>query len=354
VRTAEQMHTTPTTMLPPLNRMMLGFYEQNYNGHRVISHGGDTVWMHSYLHLFLDDHVGLFMSFNSQGREGAIGQLRQAVFEKFVDRYFPGPWPNGTVSKEVQANHARMMAGYYEDSRRPDRSFMKLTEIVAPAKVTVGRDGSLMMSLMMGRNGQPVHYREIAPFVWRDVNSGWRLAARVVDGRVIRMSMDVLSPFMVFDPMPAWRSTAWLKPALDLALGACLLTSLLWPVAAISRRRHGVRLPIDGLALRGHTVSRIAAVALSAMSVGWFSLLVSSSNSGFLSPALDPVLILMYALSVIVYFGGAAAMLWSTWVAWGTARPVTARFWTVVLALSSLVLLYIALVYHLMSFVTKY
>jgi len=54
----------------------------------------------------------------------------------------------------------------------------------------------------------------------------------------------------------------------------------------------------------------------------------------------------MYALSVIVYFGGAAAMLWSTWVAWGTARPVTARFWTVVLALSSLVLLYIALVYH--------
>src|ERR1700761_4449077 len=62
--TAQQMHTSPTTMIVPLNRMMLGFYEQNYNGHRVISHGGDTEWMHSYLHLFLDDHVGLFMSFN--------------------------------------------------------------------------------------------------------------------------------------------------------------------------------------------------------------------------------------------------------------------------------------------------
>ena len=84
-QTAEQMHTSATTMLPPLNRMMLGFYEQNYNGHRVISHGGDTVWMHSYLHLFPDDHVGLFMSFNSQGREGAVGQLRQAVFDKVVE-----------------------------------------------------------------------------------------------------------------------------------------------------------------------------------------------------------------------------------------------------------------------------
>jgi CubicO group peptidase (beta-lactamase class C family) len=354
-QTAEQMHTSATTMLPPLNRMMLGFYEQNYNGHRVISHGGDTVWMHSYLHLFLDDHVGLFMSFNSQGREGAAGQLRQAVFDKFVDRYFPGPWPGGTLSKEVEANHARMMAGYYEDSRRPDRSFMKLTEILATPKVTVAPDGSLMMSLMTGRNGLPVHFREVAPFVWRDVNSGWRLAAKVVDDRVVRVSMDELSPFMVFDPMPGPRSPAWLKPALGVALGACLLTSLFWPVAAISRRRHGVRLPIEGVVLRGHKVSRIAAVALSAVTAGWFTLLiVATKDLDSLSPALDPVLILMYTLSVVVYFGGAAAMLWATWVAWSTARPVTARLWTVVLALSSLVLLYFALVYHLMSFVTKY
>ena len=89
------MHTSATTMVPPLNRMLLGFYEQDYNGHRVISHGGDTQWMHSYLHLFLDDHVGLFMSFNSQGHEGAVGHLRQALFDQFVDRYFPGPWPAG-------------------------------------------------------------------------------------------------------------------------------------------------------------------------------------------------------------------------------------------------------------------
>jgi len=139
-QTAEMMHTTATTMIPPLNRMMLGFYEQNYNGHRVISHGGDTEWMHSYLHLFPDDHVGLYMSFNSLGREGAAGHVRQAVFNNFVDRYFPGPWPNGTVPKQVQAQHARLMAGYYEDSRRPDRSFLKLLELASPPKVAeIGR-----------------------------------------------------------------------------------------------------------------------------------------------------------------------------------------------------------------------
>jgi hypothetical protein len=110
-QTAEQMHTSATTMLPRLNRMMLGVYEQNYNGHRVISHGGDTQWIHSYPHLFLDDHVGLFMSFNSQGRDRMVGKIRQALFEKFVDRYFPGPWPSGTVPADLAARHARMVAG---------------------------------------------------------------------------------------------------------------------------------------------------------------------------------------------------------------------------------------------------
>jgi hypothetical protein len=209
--------------------------------------------------------------------------------------------------------------------------------------------------MMTGRNGLPLRYREVAPFVWRDVSSGWRLAAKVADGQVVRISMDELSPFMVFDPMPGLRSPAWLMPAFGVALGACLLTSLLWPIAAISRRRHRVRLPIEGMALRGHKVSRIAAVALSAVTAGWFILLIMATKDlDFLSPALDPVLILMYTLSVVVYFGGAAAMLWATRVAWGTARPVTARLWTVVLALSSLVLLYFALIYHLMSFVTRY
>jgi hypothetical protein len=335
--------------------MLLGFYEQDYNGHRVISHGGDTEWMHSYLHLFPDDHVGLFMSFNSLGHEGAAGHLRQGVFNQFVDRYFPGPWPNGTLPKEVQAEHARLMAGFYEDSRRPDRSFMKLLELASPPKVAIAADGSLTMSLMIGSNGQLRHYREIAPFVWRDVNSGWRLAAKVVDGRVVRLSTDEISPFMVFEPFPAWASPAWLVPAVCVALLAVLLTSVFWPIAAISRRRHRARLPIEGLALRGHRVSRIAAVALSAMTVGWVTLLLSATaDLAKLSPALDPVLILMYILSILVYFGSAGAMLWATRVAFTTPRPIGARLWTVVLALSSLVLLYFAWLYHLMSFVTKY
>ena len=40
--TAEMMHNSPLTVLPPLNRMELGFFETNINGREVIAHLGDT------------------------------------------------------------------------------------------------------------------------------------------------------------------------------------------------------------------------------------------------------------------------------------------------------------------------
>ena len=133
------MHETPTDMIPPLNRMMLGFYEQNYNGHRIISHGGDTVYMHSYLHLLLDDHVGFFVSVNSQGREGAAGAIRGALFDDFLDRYFPGTPDVRSVDAKTAAEHAKLMAGYYESSRRAETSFMSIVSFASPFKLSVAK-----------------------------------------------------------------------------------------------------------------------------------------------------------------------------------------------------------------------
>jgi hypothetical protein len=91
------------------------------------------------------------------------------------------------------------------------------------------------------------------------------------------------------------------------------------------------------------------------MTVAWLLLLtVGTKDLANLGPSLDPVLLGMYTLSVIVYVGGAVAMLWSGWVAFTNPRPVAARIWTGVLVFSALVLLYFATIYHLMSFVTKY
>src|SRR5438105_2305181 len=91
--TAMQMHARQAGWPAGMNAMALGFYEQNMNGHRVISHGGDTELFHSDLFLILDSNVGLFVSYNSAGRPDH-GDARGDLYIRFMDRYFPAPAAN--------------------------------------------------------------------------------------------------------------------------------------------------------------------------------------------------------------------------------------------------------------------
>ena len=198
--TASRMHTSAQTSIGPLNRMELGFYETNINGHRSISHGGDTQWFHSYLHLFPDDGVGLYVSMNSGGKDGAAHAVRTALFRDFANRYLPGPGPAGEgVDAKTAKLHAQQMLGNYESSRRRETGFMALAYLPGQAKVIINEDGTISVPALTGLNEVPKKWREIAPYVWRDVAGNERIAAEVVDGKVTRFSTDPISPFMVFE-----------------------------------------------------------------------------------------------------------------------------------------------------------
>ena len=100
--TARLMHDSPLTIVSPeLNRMMLGFYESNRNGRRVIGHEGDTLRFHSILRLLPDEHVGMFVSLNSIGRDGAGRAIRYGVSDDFIDRYFPRQAPRPALVPEL-------------------------------------------------------------------------------------------------------------------------------------------------------------------------------------------------------------------------------------------------------------
>jgi Beta-lactamase len=354
-QTVKLMHDTALDMIPPLNRMVLGFYETNYNGHRIISHGGDTEYFHSDLHLFLDDHVGLFISMNSIGRDGAAHLIREGLFEQFADRYFPGAPDTRRVDAKTAAADAQALAGFYDNSRRVDTSFLSIANLLQPIRVDADKDGTVSLSLLHTLGSAVRHYQEVQPFVWVDPDSGWRLAAKIVDGHVVRFSDDEISPFMVLEPTPWWRSPAWLQPAIIASVAACLLTALLWPVAVIVRRRHRVLLGVTGRDARAHLLSRLACAAIAAVTAGWAILIgLGLTHLTLLGPGLDPWLFLMHLLSIIAYVGGAAALLWAAYTVWTGRRPWPARLWTTALALSALVLLWSACAYHLMAFRTSY
>jgi len=353
--TAQMMHDSPLTLLPPLNRMELGFFETNVNGHEVIGHLGDTEYFHTSLHLFMQEGVGLYVSFNSLGKEAAAGSLRGALFQDFADRYFPAPRPESRVDAKTAAAHAALMTGSWTNSRNSQSSFLSLIGFLGQVKMGVDKNGELLVPALTGLNDEPRHWVEIAPFVWLDTGSHDRLAAKVVDGKAVRWSFDLLSPFMVFDRVPWYENSAWLKPLAIASVVALLLTALLWPVTYWVRRRYEAPLRLDAPSLKAYRWSKIAAILiLVALGLWTLTLALMIKNNNYLDGRLDGLLWLDEIFGTLAFIGGLIAMLWNLRAVWAGERRWPARVWSVVLSVSALMVLWVALAFKLVHFGTNF
>ena len=352
--TARQMHDSPLTLLPPLNRMELGFFETNINGREVIAHLGDTEYFHTSLHLFLAEGVGFYVSFNSPGKQGAAGGLRTALFQDFADRYFPEKQPQARVDAQTSAAHAALLKGSWVNSRGSRSSFMSALDLIGQTQLGLDAKGGLLAPFP-GLNGLPRHWVEVAPFVWRDLNSHERLGAKVVDGKAVRFSIDLLSPFMVFE-RPAWyRNSSWLRPVFFVSVAALLLTVLFWPITALTRRQFGARLTLDPPSLRAYRLSKIGATALVAATVAWASLLgMMLTRNTLLSGGTDGLLRLIELFGIVAFLGGFVCMLVNLRAVWTGARRWPAKTWSVVLSLSAFFVLWVAFVFNLISLGVNY
>ena len=354
--TARQMHDSPLTVIPPLNRMELGFFETNINGRDVIAHLGDTVYFHTALHLFLDEGVGLYLSTNSAGVDGAAGTLRARLFEDFADRYFPAPGPDPALDgSPVDPGHASQMVGRWQPSRRADSNFFAAIGLLGQAEITVGEDGELVVPSLVDASGAPRTWVEVEPYVWHDPDSHERIAAQVVDGEVVRWSFDMVSPFTVFERVPASKSSAWLLPALIVSMVALVLTLVLWPVAALVRRHYRAPLALRGRERLVYRLVRIAAGLTVLVLVGWGTLIGSmASNLDRLTNAMDPWLWLLQIAGLVVFVGGLLIAAWNAWLAFRGERRWPSKLWSVVLVAASAVVLWTAMAYQLLAFTVSY
>lgn len=353
--TARMMHTTTLTILPEVNRMALGFYEQEINGLTAIAHGGDTQWFHSYLWLFPERNTGVYVSMNSAGKDGASGAIRTALFEGFADRYFPAPYQDARVDADTAKQHAQMLAGTYVNSRRSDSNFFKALELVGQVKVGVGADGTPLVNFLTNLGGEPIKWVEIAPFVWRDANGHGRMAAKVVDGKVVRLSFDEISPFMMLDRAPWYLSASWLMPALLFGIGVLALTALSWPIGAIARRRYGAKLAFAGNDLKVYRLVRGFAALVSVVLIGWaVALSMMMSDFALLGGALDWLIWLLQIAGVIAFFGMLGIAVWHLWLAWKGKRGWFSRLWSVLIVLAAFFILWAALGFKLIGFGTDY
>ncbi|AJA08166.1 beta-lactamase [Sphingopyxis fribergensis] len=349
--TTKQMHDFKAPGVGPLNSMALGFYEQWVNGHRAIAHGGDTVWFHSYLWLFPDADIGVYISMNSAGTQGDAGAIRSALFHKFADRYLPGTEKPGQVDAKTAAQHAQMMVGNYISSRGSFTNFMSLFGLLGQTTISLTEDGKITLPGLDGLGAGARDWVEVEPFVWRDTGTNERVAAEVKDGRVVRWSVDGGSPFMVFEPAPFAVNAAWLNPALIFAFGIILLAALAWPVRALVRRSFKADFALEGKARRAYRLSRVFAwLAIGALA-GWFGLIAAfSADIGAIGGPLDWLIHLLRIATPLAAFGLLITAGWHLWLSIKDKRRWTMKLGAVLLILAALVLVWVTLVFHLYGF----
>jgi len=356
--TAVRMHGTAQASIPPLNQMMLGFYETTINGRRAIAHGGDTQWFHSDLQLFLDDGIGIFISVNSRGREGSPGQIRGRLVEAFADRYLPGPHAGSSgepVTEEEAKQHAALMVGTYDNSRRAESNFMSLVYLLGQVKVVANEDGTLSVPMLTNLAGAPKKWREISPWVWQETEGGDRMAAEVVDGRVVRFSVDPLAPIMEFHRVPWWRSSALLLPLMIASLLALAATVIAWPVSALVRRHYRVPLALGGSDARALRRMRWTALAVLVAFGGVLGMTLGlMSDLENMGPGADTFIIATRLLATVVLPIGALLSLANMRAVLGSRRRFAAKLWSLVLAFACLFLLWMGVAYHLLGYGANY
>jgi hypothetical protein len=221
-------------------------------------------------------------------------------------------------------------------------------------KLGVNGKGELVTPFK-GLNGKPLHWVETAPFVWRDPDGHERLAAKVVDGKAVRFSIDGISPFMVFDRVPGSESGAWLLPAFYCAMGALLLTAVFWPITAIVRRRFGATLALSPEALRAYRFSKIGSILLAAGLGLWaFTVIRMFSDFNNLTDGFNGNIRFAQVFGILAFVGGSALIAWNLWTVWTGARRWPAKVWSIVLALSAIVVLWVAFAFNLIGFGVYY
>jgi CubicO group peptidase (beta-lactamase class C family) len=348
--TERLMQSPSETALPGFSAMAHGFFHEVRNGHTVIGHGGDTVFFHTEFDLLPRDGVGIFYNFNSRGRDNAVYGLRKALFDEFMNRYFPGTSPPDPPPLASATGDARRIAGRYESSRRVEHGFLSLFYLLQQEVIHANPDGTIAAPRTL-EPGEAT-FQEVAPDVWREVRGTRQLALRNVDG--VKTVIDSDDPTSVLQAASLSRSAPLNLSVLLVSLAILAVTVLLWPISWLVKR-HYPRTASSAEVRRLRLLVRAAVTFNVLYLVGWLLLLtpVLSVKLWVYSHRLDPLVrTLQLAGPVLV-----AAAVMAIWCLWRLSRLQKSRIsWigNAALAAALLGMVWIGFAGQLISFDLNY
>ncbi|HJX98553.1 MAG TPA: serine hydrolase domain-containing protein [Chthoniobacterales bacterium] len=283
--TVQQMQTRQFELNPMICGLGITFMEYWLSPVGVIGHGGDSVYFHSDMVLVPDAHVGYFLSYNTLGK--AVGGGRGEVQRAFINRYFPNP---AEPKIDIDANTAKAdglaVTGVYDGTRRSDTTFLRMIALLSQFGVKSDKDGVITVEENKNQRGELKKFKEIAPLVYAEIGGPERIAFRKdASGNVAEML-----PYPAIyegQRVPWYNNKRLITPVIGGNLLLVALTVLLWPVAAVVRKRYQRPLFTSKVDRALYFLSRVVCIA---------ELILILAPAIALSQGLDHVVILGNAI----------------------------------------------------------
>jgi CubicO group peptidase (beta-lactamase class C family) len=291
-KTAQQMHSTLYTPDPRLHGTAYGFFDWSDNGQWTLGHQGYSPPMNSVLLLLPDQHLGVYVNYNSED----VGDLTVQHFgfqRAFFDHYFPASAAASIQPPADFAERAGRFVGSY-NTIHPSTTLVKISGLFGggyPVEISDPGDGTLLFTMM----GNDWRFVEVEPLYFRQADGPYSLMFREDDkGRITHMFTDLMPQYA--ELKLDWYATPGFNMAL---LQVCLLVFLFTiPVAAVSliRNRHPSTAPKP--ASRGARTAHWIILGLSILNLLFLAGLMWGVMRGTSNILLDPSLIIKIDLGL--------------------------------------------------------
>jgi CubicO group peptidase (beta-lactamase class C family) len=216
----ERQHFTQDPRLPG---RAYGFYEKQFNGLRVIGHGGDIRGFGSMLTLVPEKRLGLFIAENVDEP-----RFDHAIERRFFHHYFPAAPPAIGPVRDSPGD-ARRVRGSYRLNPYSATTFAKLFTLYWQYRVTANADGSIKLHY-------PHHYRppsrwvEVGPLYYERPDTGDKAVFRSApDGHITRLFTDE----QAFDRLAGYAVAGFQVRLVETLLLIFLSALLLWPAEVL-------------------------------------------------------------------------------------------------------------------------
>lgn len=320
--TARLMHTRAFANDPHLPAMALGFYEQLFNGTRVIGHAGDTQHFHTEMYIVPEAQVGIFASYVGDGG----GPAREGLMRGFFDRYFPAKVADTPPAPSVNfATTAKKYTGAYRFARHSSTKFEKAILVASPP-IQVALLPKEKRLLITGLGEKPAQFVQVGDGVFQQVEGHMQIAfSGDSSGAIQHLSVDQF-PFLGTERVPWYElpSLWYIVLGVSALLFLATLTTSFYrrkDIRAMPREQRRVTVLSIITAVWFFLTFIVIGVAIGTNIDTLFSHIPGSLRAALIMPIVFVLLTLLLLAAMIQAWRGAF---------WSTGRRV--RFTVVVLA----------------------